>query len=44
MTVIEFVKGSVAYVCAEYITLDVSGVGYKVSVPNPFFIVNKTNM
>lgn len=34
---IEFVKGSVAYVCAEYITLDVSGVGYKVHVPNPFF-------
>ena len=36
-TVIEFVKGPVAYVCAEYITLDVSGVGYKVHVPNPFF-------
>jgi holliday junction DNA helicase RuvA len=33
---IEFVKGEVAYHEADYLAVDVHGVGYQVFVPNPF--------
>jgi len=34
---IEFVRGEVAYVCAEFVTVEVGGIGYKIVAPNPFF-------
>jgi Holliday junction DNA helicase RuvA len=33
---IEFVKGSIDYVCPEYIVVETNGVGYQIFVPNPF--------
>ncbi len=35
--VIEFIRGQVAYVCAEFVTVEVGGIGYKIVAPNPFF-------
>ncbi|TDQ37978.1 Holliday junction branch migration protein RuvA [Aureibacillus halotolerans] len=31
----DFIKGTVAYVCPQYITLDVNGVGYQLLLPHP---------
>ena len=33
----EFIKGTVQYVSPEYIVIENNGIGYQVTVPNPFF-------
>ncbi|MFS0654708.1 Holliday junction branch migration protein RuvA [Bacillus sp. 179-C3.3 HS] len=33
---IEFVKGTIDYVCPQYIVIENGGVGYQVFTPNPF--------
>ncbi|APT50385.1 Holliday junction DNA helicase RuvA [Bacillus safensis] len=39
---IEFVKGTIDYVCPQYVVIENGGVGYQVYTPNPFiYRVNK---
>ncbi|MGE6629095.1 Holliday junction branch migration protein RuvA [Bacillus sp. NPDC077027] len=39
---IEFVKGTIDYVCPQYIVIENGGIGYQVFSPNPFvYKVNK---
>jgi Holliday junction DNA helicase RuvA len=33
----EFIKGTVQYVSPEYVVIENNGIGYQVTVPNPFF-------
>ncbi|MDG2703373.1 Holliday junction branch migration protein RuvA, partial [Vibrio parahaemolyticus] len=33
---IEFVKGTIDYVCPQYVVIENGGVGYQVYTPNPF--------
>jgi holliday junction DNA helicase RuvA len=37
----EFIKGSVEFVCPEYIVIENNGIGYKISTPNPFVYNSK---
>ncbi|MBS4173676.1 Holliday junction branch migration protein RuvA [Bacillus sp. FJAT-49736] len=32
----EFIKGTIEYVCPEYIVIENGGIGYQISTPNPF--------
>lgn len=34
---IDFLRGEVAYIEADYVALDVQGVGYQVNCPNPYY-------
>lgn len=34
---IEFIEGKIAYLTSDYIAIQVSGLGYQVFVPNPFY-------
>lgn len=40
---IDFLRGEVAYIEADYVALDVQGVGYQVYCPNPYFYGGKSN-
>lgn len=40
---IDFLRGEVAYIEADYVALDVQGVGYQVYCPNPFYYSAKSN-
>ena len=33
----EFIKGTVQYVSPEYVVIENNGIGYQITVPNPFF-------
>jgi Holliday junction DNA helicase RuvA len=33
----EFIKGTVQYVSPEYVVVENNGIGYQITVPNPFF-------
>ena len=33
----EFIKGTVQYVGPEYVVIENNGIGYQITVPNPFF-------
>ena len=33
----EFIKGTVQYVSPEYVVIENNGIGYQMTVPNPFF-------
>lgn len=39
---IDFLRGEVAYIEADYVALDVQGVGYQVYCPNPFYYSAKS--
>lgn len=41
---IDFLRGEVAYIEADYVALDVQGVGYQVYCPNPFYYSAKSNL
>ncbi|PKR85206.1 Holliday junction branch migration protein RuvA [Heyndrickxia camelliae] len=32
----EFIKGTIEYVCPEFIVIENGGIGYQISTPNPF--------
>ena len=38
----EFIKGTVQYVSPEYVVIENNGIGYQVTVPNPFFYSKDT--
>lgn len=38
---IEFVRGSVAYIESDYAVIDVNGIGYQVYVSNPYALLNQ---
>jgi len=38
---IDFVRGTVAYIESEYAVIDVNGIGYQVYVSNPYALMNK---
>ncbi|NYE05175.1 Holliday junction DNA helicase RuvA [Bacillus niacini] len=39
----EFIKGSLEFVCPEYIVIENNGIGYQISTPNPFIYSSKMN-
>jgi Holliday junction DNA helicase RuvA len=38
---LDFVKGTVEFVCPEYIVIENNGLGYQISAPNPFIYSSK---
>lgn len=41
LTLYEFIKGNVDFVCPEYVTIDNNGIGYQIAAPNPFIYTDK---
>lgn len=41
---IDFVRGTVAYIESEYAVIDVNGIGYQVYVSNPYALLNQTTV
>lgn len=39
----EFIKGTVEFVCPEYIVIQNNGLGFQISTPNPFIYSGKFN-
>jgi Holliday junction DNA helicase RuvA len=37
----EFIKGTVEYICPEYIVIENNGLGFQISTPNPFIYSGK---
>lgn len=37
----EFIKGTVEFICPEYIVVENNGLGYQISTPNPFIYSGK---
>ncbi len=38
---IDFVRGTIAYIESEYAVVDVNGIGYQVYVSNPYALLNQ---
>mgnify|MGYP001266342515 CR=1 FL=1 len=41
---IDFVRGTVAYIESEYAVIDVNGIGYQVFVSNPYALLNQNTI
>ncbi|MDP4083379.1 MAG: Holliday junction branch migration protein RuvA [Bacillota bacterium] len=39
----EFIKGTVEFICSEYIVIENNGIGFQIATPNPFVYSNKVN-
>lgn len=39
----EFIRGSVEFICSEYIVIENNGVGFQIAAPNPFVYSSKLN-
>lgn len=40
---IEFIKGTVSYICPEYVVIENNGIGYQIAAPNPFSYAKDEN-
>lgn len=43
MVLYEFIKGTIEFICSEYIVIENNGIGYQIATPNPFVYSNKVN-